>query len=386
MFRRIQGLPSTNTFVVLGTLYCLVAPGMFSASAQINATMEFEGIVRSYIYYIPESAPDDELLPLVFALHGFTQNANQMMNGSRLNQVADTAHFIVVYPNGLNNAWNTNTGLPGGSTANDIGFINALMDSMILHFKANPNQIYACGFSNGGFMSHALACHSGHRLASIASVAGTMTNNTFNNCLPSVKIPVMQIHGTVDAIVNYNGGFGNKSVDQVVNYWASHNDLKADPSIQYYSDLVTEGSTVEAVIFNDGPDNPEVRLLRIVGGGHTWPGFTGFFGLGNVNQDIRAEVEIWNFFSRFRLDSTNGVQPVSPAAFSIYPNPSGSYFNVDNEDVGEINLYTMQGVFANDYWGKGPHRVATLTPGIYLLMAYHIDGTFLGTERIVIMP
>lgn len=382
----MKDLFSTSSVVASAIFYCCVVLGSFSATAQISATMEFEGVSRSYIYYIPESAPGDEPLPLVFALHGFTQNATQMMNGSRLNEVADTAHFIVVYPNGINNAWNANTGLPGGSTANDVGFINVLMDSMILKFEADPNRVYTCGFSNGGFMSYALACHSSHRFAAIASVAGTMTNNTFNSCSPTATIPVMQIHGTSDAIVNYNGGFGNTGVDQVINYWVNHNNLPGLPSVQNYPDLVNEGSTVEAIIYSDGPDNPEVRLLRIVGGGHTWPGFTGFFGLGNVNQDIRAEVEIWKFFSRFKLKSTNSVQPISKTSFSIYPNPVGSYFNVDIEDVGQIHLYTMPGGFLKDFWGKGPHNLSALTAGNYLIKAYCKDGTFLGTERMVVMP
>jgi polyhydroxybutyrate depolymerase len=351
MSKRQRSLRLQRSVIAICTLYITAFAGVISSTAQINATMEFEGVIRSYIYYIPDSAPDDEPLPLVFALHGFTQNASQMMNGSRFNEVADTAHFIVVYPNGINNAWNTNTGLPGGSTANDIGFINALMDTLILNHKADPNRIYTCGFSNGGFMSHALACQSGHRFAAIASVAGTMTNGTFNNCSPSVPIPVMQIHGTTDAIVNYNGG-----------------------------------STVEAVIYSDGPDNPEVRLLRILGGGHTWPGFTGFFGLGNVNQDIRAEVEIWNFFSRFSLESTNSIQPVVKDTFAIFPNPAGSYINLDNEDVGQIELFTMQGVLAKVFWGTGPHNLSYLEAGTYLLKAYLKEGAFLGSQRIVIMP
>jgi polyhydroxybutyrate depolymerase len=213
-----------------------------------------------------------------------------------------------------------------------------------------------------------------------------MTNTTFNNCSPTVTIPVMHIHGTSDAIVNYNGGFGNTSVDQAVNFWVNHNDLPGLPSIQNYPDLVSEGSNVEAIVYSDGPDNPEVRLLRIVGGGHTWPGFTGFFGLGNVNQDIRAEVEIWNFFSRFRLESSNSVQPVSQASFSIYPNPAGSYFIVDKEGVGQIKIYTMQGVFLIDFWGEGPHDLSALPSGIYLLKVYLKDSTFLGSERIVVMP
>lgn len=386
MSKRQRSLRLQRSVIAICTLYITAFAGVISSTAQINATMEFEGVIRSYIYYIPDSAPDDEPLPLVFALHGFTQNASQMMNGSRFNEVADTAHFIVVYPNGINNAWNTNTGLPGGSTANDIGFINALMDTLILNHKADPNRIYTCGFSNGGFMSHALACQSGHRFAAIASVAGTMTNGTFNNCSPSVPIPVMQIHGTTDAIVNYNGGFGNTSVEQVINYWVSYNNLPKAPSIQNYPDLVIEGSTVEAVIYSDGPDNPEVRLLRILGGGHTWPGFTGFFGLGNVNQDIRAEVEIWNFFSRFSLESTNSIQPVVKDTFAIFPNPAGSYINLDNEDVGQIELFTMQGVVAKVFWGTGPHNLSNLEAGTYLLKAYFKEGAFLGSQRIVIMP
>ena len=43
-----------------------------------------------------------------------------------MNQVADTARFIVCYPDGINNAWNV--GWSCGMTAADVGFTSARVD------------------------------------------------------------------------------------------------------------------------------------------------------------------------------------------------------------------------------------------------------------------
>ena len=59
--------------------------------------------------------------------------------------------------------------------------------------------------SNGGFMSYHLACNLSSKIAAVASVTGSMSRETFNSCDPSHPTPVLQIHGTIDGTVPFDG-------------------------------------------------------------------------------------------------------------------------------------------------------------------------------------
>jgi polyhydroxybutyrate depolymerase len=252
--------------------------------------------------YVPSAYQPGDSWPLVFVLHGFTQTASAIMGVSGFNAVADTGEFIVAYPNGVGNAWNTNSGLTGGSTADDIGFIAALTDTLYVLYNIDTNQVYSCGFSAGGYMSHRLACESPRCYAAVASVAGTMSVNAFNACAPSRDISVMQIHGTSDAIVSYNGSAqGGKSVADVIGLWVGNNSCATTPQTQLLPDINTQdNSTVEKSVYTPCSTGTEVNLYKVIGGGHQWPGTTSTFGgLGAINRDISASAEIWNFFQRF---------------------------------------------------------------------------------------
>jgi polyhydroxybutyrate depolymerase len=139
--------------------------------AQTNHSFTFDGVNRTYIVNTPTGYNTNQKYPLVFILHGVTQTANGMMNYSGFNTTSNDSGFIAVYADGVNNSWNSTMGASG---TNDIGFINALLDTMMTKYSVNPARVYSCGFSNGGYMSHRIACELGNRFAAIASVAGTM--------------------------------------------------------------------------------------------------------------------------------------------------------------------------------------------------------------------
>lgn len=121
--------------------------------AQQNGSLMHDGLTRSYVYYTPDqiTAP----LPLLIAMHGYTQTASTIMGFSEFNQLADEQNFMVVYPQGIGNSWSVDFG--GGSTADDVGFINALIDELSSNFPVDENRFYATGLSSCGFMSYRLA-------------------------------------------------------------------------------------------------------------------------------------------------------------------------------------------------------------------------------------
>jgi len=82
----------------------------------------------------------------------------------------------MVYPNGTKDGSNQpfwNAGISSG-LVNDIAFLSALIDSLDLTYNINLNRVYSTGMSNGGFMSHTLACELSNRITAIASVTGSV--------------------------------------------------------------------------------------------------------------------------------------------------------------------------------------------------------------------
>jgi polyhydroxybutyrate depolymerase len=297
-------------FVTLYTILPIALP------AQTNGTIQYDGLTRDYIVYLPPSFSPSVPVPLVFVLHGFTQSAASIMNVTGFNALSDANGFVVAYPNGVGNAWNTNSGFPGGSTADDIGFIGALIDTLHLLYNIDTTRVYSCGFSAGGYMSHRLACESQRCFAAVASVSGTMSNNAFNDCNPIESTPVLQIHGTSDLVVFYNGGFGGKSVDDVIGKWVGVNGCQATPAVTMIPDINTnDGSTVEKYEHSPCSTGSTVLLYKVNGGGHQWPGTQAAAGgIGNINQDISATQEIWNFFSGYTCSFSTNIAHVEHAS------------------------------------------------------------------------
>ncbi|MBK9457533.1 MAG: hypothetical protein IPO24_19130 [Bacteroidetes bacterium] len=123
--------------------------------------------------------------------------------------------------------WNI-FGAPG-TGVDDVAFLSALIDSLDAEYNIDLNRVYSTGMSNGGFMSHALACELSNRIAAIASVTGSIDKDRMPFCDPQHNTPVMQIHGTADETVPYDGNFEFLPVDSVVSYWVKQNHCDATP-------------------------------------------------------------------------------------------------------------------------------------------------------------
>lgn len=283
-----------------------------AGGAQQTQSIRIGSTNRSYTLYTPKGYAPGKKLPLVYVLHGFTQTAADISRYSAFNPLADSFGFFAVYPSGISNGWNTNSGFPGGSTADDVGFIRILTDSLIARFGIDGDRVYSCGFSAGGFMSHRLACELSDRIAAIASVAGTMSDAAFKACNPGRAVPVLHIHGTSDLVVAYSGGLSNISADKLMQFWVNKAACNQTPTKINIPDRVQEGSTAQWQRY--GPCNQSLEMAHIAvnSGGHTWPGSSNS-GVGTTNMDFSASAEIWQFFSRFSLRGPlTNIQTLKP--------------------------------------------------------------------------
>jgi polyhydroxybutyrate depolymerase len=353
-------------------LFILLAAFQTTAtfSQLINGSFQFDGLMRTYNVYLPADYQPGNTLPLILALHGYTQTGQSMMTFSGFNQVADTAGFVVVYPDGIGNAWNV--GFSGGSTADDVGFLLALTDTLHQRYNIDYSRVYATGFSNGGFMSYRLACETPDRIAAIAPVAGTMTVESAASCAPGLSVPVLHIHGTSDFVVSYNGGFGNLSVDQVINLWNGFNQCPVQPTIENLPDIVAEGSTVQRYTWSPCSGDSRVVLLKVINGGHTWPGSVGVTGIGITHRDINASSEIWSFVKDFSRPLITSAYAVLPSQTLVYPNPlTGNLLRInsaDNWQTAEFFDVSGREIFEKDISENSLIQVPYLEAGIYFLI------------------
>ena len=85
------------------------------------------------------------------------------------------------------------------------------------------------------------------------------------------------------------------SANEITDYWTNINSTDDNPSVSDVTNTNTvDGSTVQRKIWSNGHGGVEVQELKIIGGGHDWPGASG-------NMDIDANNEIWQFLSQLLI-------------------------------------------------------------------------------------
>lgn len=318
------------------------------AQTTVQGSFLYGGLTRTYRIYVPAIYNASAPVPLVLNLHGYgSNNIGQEAYGD-FRPIADTANFIVVHPNGtLDGSGNLYWNSFGWSLVDDVGFLSALIDTVSAAYTIDENSIYSTGMSNGGFMSYDLACSLSSRIAAIASVTGSMTPGHKNSCVPLRPVPVMQIHGTADATVPYNGSTTMVHIDSLVKFWVQYNNCLPVPAITALPDVnTTDGCTAERHLFSSGAMGSTVELYKVNGGGHSWPGAP--VNINVTNMDFSASVEIWRFFRKYKLTNLTGEAPGPEiSATSVFPNPSDGIFYLEtengNEILQEIKVYNVLG-------------------------------------------
>jgi polyhydroxybutyrate depolymerase len=173
-----------------------------------------------------------------------------------------------------------------------------LIDTIASNYQIDQNKIYACGYSLGGDMTFELGCKLNNRIAAIAPVARTMQANPNSFCSPVHLTGVLTILGTDDFFSTYNGiVFGGIeyyiSAAATHRYWATHNNCDTTATVNIVS------PSVERYTWSTASGCAYVEELKVIGGGHDWPGSFG-------NMTIDANIEIWQFVSRYDINGLIG--------------------------------------------------------------------------------
>lgn len=284
----------------------------------LAVSFEHDGRTREFLLHVPARTPSSPA-PLLIVLHGRGGTAKGLvkLTNSRFNELSDAGGFYAAYPTGLGKSWNNfgddMTGYAHRNNIDDSGFIAALIDRLAASYPIDRDRVFAAGLSNGGFMCFRLACELSGKIRGIAAVAATNTVEQKAKCRTSRPVSVMIINGTDDPIIPYNGGevvlLGRSrgritSTEDTVAEWARIDACRNGRETLELPDRdPSDGTRVTRTSIGTCGGGARVVLLRVDGGGHTWPGGAHYLStglVGRTSRDINACDEIWNFFSNLR--------------------------------------------------------------------------------------
>lgn len=301
---------------VLGSMLALAAgcdsPPWAPASRSVEArALMHDGRERTYELFRPAAADGSTAAPLVLAFHGTGGSAAQMRRITGLDEVADEFGFFVVYPDGVHGAWND--GRPGiNEDVDDVGFVAALLDSLLAAEPIDRTRIYATGLSNGGHLCYRLAFDLPQRVAGIAPVGALLSTALARRGATPGPMPVFLVAGDADPISPYGGGVVGGAVlrrgevlsaAETVQFWCAANGAMTSPSSIVYTPHPArdDGTRVRVESFPGGSGvGADVVWVTIEGGGHTWPGGRGYLPAAIVGPTARgwsASRAMWEFFA-----------------------------------------------------------------------------------------
>jgi len=350
------------------------APAIGTQRVQVNDPI-IGVIERSYELYIPGNYDEYQQTAVVIDFHGYYDTGQLQAEQSGIKEIADRYNFMAVWPNGLDDtiwegqdaySWNAvgtvESPGPFGDTckwpaadqwngyachkscqpsrgcrnsngfrangcdcstcADDLLFVSNLLDDLESKLCVDVSRIFVAGMSNGAMMTYGLAQSKlASRIAAISPVAGSPLLGF--GALPSVPMPIMEIHGSKDSIIpanlsgSYQGevgpnnstvssdGFYYEQVYLTMDRYAEANGCRGELSVHYPTRF--DGDTDLWCVTYEACSKNTVRCSFT--GGHTWP-----FGNGIDNREKYALL-IWEFFtaaSKMKEGATgNHTQPTA---------------------------------------------------------------------------
>ena len=298
---------ATMLLLLPGMGRCVSAATPGSTSSGGRQTLIHDGIERSYVVRVPSRlAPQGGRVPLVLVLHGGGGNADNAESMTGFTAKAEKEGFIVVYPEGSGRfrkrhlTWNAGhcCGIAMERRVDDVGFIRALIDKLLVEYPVDPKRIYATGMSNGGMMTHRLGIELSDRLAAIAPVVATLFGDESR---PPHPVSALMINGLLDKSVPSEGGppgghFTSAwdgtptqpALEQAA-FWAKADGCSGDPTrIDQRRYALTQYHC---------PAGRAVELYLLKDNGHAWPGGQKGSRLGDEpSTALNATDLIWAFF------------------------------------------------------------------------------------------
>lgn len=273
--------------------------GSAGAGAAIREviTVEFAGLSRDVIVYRPGGTPPAAGFPLVMMLHGGLGSAAQAETSYGWEALADSAGFVVAYPDGVDRTWNAGSccGKAQRADIDDVGFLTEVVTQVSAMVPIDERRRYLTGMSNGAMMTYRMACQTS-LFAAVAPVAGTQ----LVDCDGAKPTSVLHIHGADDSTVRLDGALGDgpgrvsgPPLAQVIDGWRDRDNC-SPPRTSVSGEVTT--TTAECAA------GRTVTWIVIAGAGHQWPGSkkSTYPGADTPSQALDATPVIWEFFDSHR--------------------------------------------------------------------------------------
>ncbi len=259
-------------------------------------TLPEGGVQRNALVNVPRGVGARQV-PLMLVFHGAGGTGPVEEASAGLTRLGDRDRFITVYPTSHTKFWNDSGQGPHGS--DDVNFIRDLLTTLDTRVCFDSQRIYVVGVSNGGGFAARLACELSDRVRAVTIIAGLY--GVQPPCTPSRPVSILEIHGTADRTVPYDGwgpnGLG--SVAAFLGEWTGFDRCSTRPSLTlryarratlYDYDACAGGTLVAAI--------------KLIGGIHAWPGSRGTPG-PPVDHYVSATEAAWHFF----LCSSSSARP-----------------------------------------------------------------------------
>jgi polyhydroxybutyrate depolymerase len=246
---------SSTTEVVDST----VAPTTVQPTVRPTLPPNFDD--RPFEVFVPSGYDAATAAPLVILLHGYGVTGAIQNFYFNMQPQAEARGFLYVYPDGTQNrlgitSWNATDACCQDGATDDVGYLTFIIDDVSSKYNVDPARIFLVGHSNGGFMSYRMACEAADRIAGIVSLAGATFLDTAQ-CAPSEPVNVLQIHGTDDGTIAYEGGvtpIGTyPSAETTVATWSAYNGC------------TTTTETLGTIDFNLNVDGVETTMTAFTG-------------------------------------------------------------------------------------------------------------------------
>lgn len=282
------------------TLWMTAALALATSSSGLErVTLTVNGTARTAI--VENRGADAR--PLVIVLHGGMGSGDLMQRTTGFGAVARREGFTVAYPDGTEytegqRAWNTGYLLRRQvREADDVVFLDALMDRLVAEGAVDPKRVYLVGGSNGAMMTLVYATQRAERLAGAASVVGAMF--AFGTA-PARPVPMLFIQGGRDEEVPIEGGWSRNPLvrraqaepfqpfEATVAQWMKWNRSEAEAT-------QTQTGSVTRRTFAAGEGGARTSVVVDADGGHGWPGRPNQRGGATIG--VNAAEEIWGFFA-----------------------------------------------------------------------------------------
>ena len=283
--------------------------GVSDAAGTAQHSLQVGDRQRTFVMHVPANRPRRlgraVAYPLVIVLHGSGADGETVRRMSGMDALAESARFLVVYPNGttglfgLRSDWNAGEccGTAESRNVDDVAFIRALVENIGSRLPLDRDRIFVAGFSDGGRMTYRIACEMSTQVAAIAVVSGSLADA---HCAPKRKVPLIAFHGTDDhdvpyADTSYTAATGAlvpaaQQMPPAIQFWAAANGCRT-MTLARKSAHVTQAKFDRCAA--------DVEFFTVEEGRHAWPGGTS--DGQEPTRELSASAEAWRFFARHPL-------------------------------------------------------------------------------------